>query len=288
MHAQRTSRMPGIHIEPTRTTAAGWPRCMMVRVGFVCLAVATCASAPSVARADQSTAQLKYQTSTMLASAGSPPASSPDDSLGPMSFGVDDGAISNFSAGDDLVRTSDGAYQFGFIVERPPTPSASAIGPAFGGRAFDGITQADQRLADDRHQETAVPPDQGLCVGNGFLLETINTALRVYSTSGSPLTDTIALGPFMGDGHEVISPNPIVLGPQHSDPSCLFDPDTGRFFVTSMRYGVDPTTDNVVGRSAIELAVPAPAIRRDCGTSTPLTRPRTPRIRAARSSAARA
>jgi hypothetical protein len=132
-----------------------------------------------------------------------------------------------------------------------PTPPATAISTGLAG--FDGMSYLDQRLADGGHQPVAPPPDQALCVGNGYVLEGVNVALRVYSTSGTPLTGAVALGPFFGDGHEMISST--VPGIGHSDPACLFDPASGRFVITSMRLQIDPSTGNVVGAPATELAV---------------------------------
>src|SRR5262249_17299152 len=60
-----------------------------------------------------------------------------------------------------------------------PTPAGNAIAgsnPGFSG--FNGVSHRDQRLADGGNQFSLEPPDQGLCVGNGFVLEPINTALR--------------------------------------------------------------------------------------------------------------
>jgi hypothetical protein len=51
-------------------------------------------------------------------------------------------------------------------------------------RSFEGLNFFDQRFANNGNQFSIEPPDQGLCVGNGFVLETINDVLRVYSPGG--------------------------------------------------------------------------------------------------------
>jgi hypothetical protein len=51
-------------------------------------------------------------------------------------------------------------------------------------RSFEGLNFFDQRFANNGNQFSIEPPDQGLCVGNGFVLETINDVLQVYSTGG--------------------------------------------------------------------------------------------------------
>src|SRR5579863_7757340 len=69
-----------------------------------------------------------------------------------------------------------------------PRPGGSAItGPGTGFSGFNGITQLDQRLAGGGNQFSIEPPDQGLAAGNGFVVEAVNLAVAVYSTSGTPL-----------------------------------------------------------------------------------------------------
>ncbi len=57
------------------------------------------------------------------------------------------------------------------------------------------------------------PPDQGLCAGNGFVLEPVNSAYRVYRTDGSTV-----VGPF--NVNDIFN----VGGAEFtSDPRCYFD-----------------------------------------------------------------
>jgi hypothetical protein len=67
------------------------------------------------------------------------------------------------------------------------------------------------------------PPDQGLCVGNGFVLETINLVTTVYSNTGTELTAPEALNAFFGA-------DPTIT--QLSDPRCYFDKETQRWFMS--------------------------------------------------------
>ena len=46
-------------------------------------------------------------------------------------------------------------------------------------------------------QFDVTPPDQGLCVGQGDLVEPINLAVQVYSTDGTPLTEAVPLNQFV-------------------------------------------------------------------------------------------
>ena len=54
------------------------------------------------------------------------------------------------------------------------------------GVSFDGLDHFDQRTANGGNQFSVEPPDQGLCVGNGFVMETVNDVIRVFDTAGNP------------------------------------------------------------------------------------------------------
>ena len=50
--------------------------------------------------------------------------------------------------------------------------------------SFEGLNFYQQRYARGGNQFSIEPPDQGLCVGNGFELEAINDVLNIYNTTG--------------------------------------------------------------------------------------------------------
>lgn len=82
------------------------------------------------------------------------------------------------------------------------------------------------------------PPDQGLCTGAGFVIEAVNDALRVYTTAGVPATPkSIPLAQFFARAAGGIT------GPTDfiSDPRCLFDHVTQRWFVTILDLTSVPT-----------------------------------------------
>jgi hypothetical protein len=66
------------------------------------------------------------------------------------------------------------------------------------------------------------PPDQGLCAGNGFVLEPVNSAYRVYHTDGSTV-----VGPF--NVNDIFN---VGAAEFTSDPRCFFDSTTNRWFVS--------------------------------------------------------
>ncbi|MDX6532815.1 MAG: hypothetical protein QOF68_559, partial [Gaiellales bacterium] len=71
--------------------------------------------------------------------------------------------------------------------------SASTAGTLL---SFLGLNHYDSRTANNGNQFSGEPPDQGLCVGNGFVLETVNEVLRVYNTNGQPLTNPTSFNEF--------------------------------------------------------------------------------------------
>jgi hypothetical protein len=55
------------------------------------------------------------------------------------------------------------------------------------GFGFDGLTHLDQRQANNGNQFSIEPASPSIAVGNGFVVEGVNNAVRVYSASGAPL-----------------------------------------------------------------------------------------------------
>ena len=123
---------------------------------------------------------------------------------------------------------------------------------------FDGLTHRDQRLAGTGAytgtQFSLEPPDQALCVGGGYVLESVNTALRVRSETGTNLTAATAINQFFGLVPEIDRVN-FKFGDFTSDPKCLYDPGTGRFFVTVLQLDVDFDTGAFTGRGHQLIAV---------------------------------
>jgi hypothetical protein len=81
------------------------------------------------------------------------------------------------------------------------------------------------------------PPDQGLCVGRGFVVESVNTALAVRNTSGTLLAGPTALNQFFNVAPAIIR-STLVRGDFISDPKCYYDQDTNRWFLTVLQ--IDP------------------------------------------------
>ena len=121
-------------------------------------------------------------------------------------------------------------------------------------RSIDGLNHRDQRTANGGNQFSLEPPDQGLCVGNGFVLETVNDVLRVYDTAGNPVTGVTDQNTFYGYP-PAINRTTGESGPFLTDPSCLFDRVTRRWFHVVLTLDVDPEDGAFLGTNHLDIAV---------------------------------
>lgn len=130
--------------------------------------------------------------------------------------------------------------------------------------SFDALNHRQNRLADNGHQFSLEPPDQGLCVGTDGsghtrVMEALNDVLRVYDTAGAAQTAPIALNPFFHEGHAIIrTPLPRVYGEFETDPACLFDASSGHWFLDDLALDVvpsGPNGGNFTGGNHLNLAV---------------------------------
>jgi len=126
-----------------------------------------------------------------------------------------------------------------------PTPAGGDLAPS-GGFGFDGLNEVDQGFASGVILE---PPDQGLTVGGGLVVEAINAAFTYFDPStGANL---------FGEGNAI--PLSLFSGLDATDPRCYYDADTGQWFITYLGLGShdfiiimvsapgDPFTYNVYG-----------------------------------------
>jgi hypothetical protein len=163
----------------------------------------------------------------------------------------------------------------GAVINRslPGAPGVGATAPS-GKRAksnpvqkltFTGLNHRQQRLANNGNQFSVEPPDQGLCVGNGFVMEVVNDVLNVFDATGhSLLASPEDLNTFYGYPAAIVRSTG-TFGPEVTDPSCYFDVDTQRWFVTVLTLDVIPTgkfAGFLTGGNHLDLAVSA--------TSSPL------------------
>jgi len=119
-----------------------------------------------------------------------------------------------------------------------PTPTPNRVTSSTPSVAFQGLSTVDSANANGF---VLTPPDQGLCAGHGFVLESINLALVVFNQSGARLTVPAAMNSFYG-----LDPATTSL----SDPRCYYDAPTQRWFVSMINV-----FNSVTGRSDLMLGV---------------------------------
>ena len=128
------------------------------------------------------------------------------------------------------------------------------------GTHFQGLNFHDQRFANNGNQFSVEPPDQGLCAGNGFIVEALNDVVQVYDTSGTPLLNggqAVDLNTFYGYAPAIVrsGPNAGQRGPSITDPSCLYDAQTNRFYLVVLTLDHVGTTAAMTGTNHLDIAV---------------------------------
>jgi len=121
--------------------------------------------------------------------------------------------------------------------------------------SFDGLNHRDQRTANNGNQFSVEPPDQGLCVGGGHVVEAVNDVFQVYNADGSDQTGVVDLNTFLGYPAQIDRTTGVV-GPFVTDPSCLYDPTTRHFFLVALTLDTTPEGD-FIGTNHLDIAVTA-------------------------------
>ncbi|HEV2036588.1 MAG TPA: hypothetical protein VGU71_20750 [Candidatus Dormibacteraeota bacterium] len=106
---------------------------------------------------------------------------------------------------------------------RLAAPTAIQISTADGHQSdllanFDGVGSLDSKVTNFDAQFE--PPDQGLCVGNGFVVEMVNSAFRIFDTKGNTLAGPTNVNEPFQDGFLQFT----------SDPRCVYDRSTNTWF----------------------------------------------------------
>lgn len=117
-----------------------------------------------------------------------------------------------------------------------------------------GLNHRNQRLANGGNQFSVEPPDQGLCVGNGYVVEAVNSVLQVFDTNGIAQSGAQDLNTFFGYA-DAINRTTGEYGADVIDPICHYDPDNQRFVVAMTTLHRVGTTSAVNGQNTIDVAV---------------------------------
>ncbi|MFL5706312.1 MAG: hypothetical protein ACJ8AG_26345, partial [Ktedonobacteraceae bacterium] len=83
---------------------------------------------------------------------------------------------------------------------------------------FNGVSSRDSAKTNFGAQFE--PPDQGLCVGNGFVVEPVNSAYTIYRTNGTVVAGPFNVNKLFADGFKQFT----------SDPRCYYDKSTNTWF----------------------------------------------------------
>ena len=129
----------------------------------------------------------------------------------------------------------------------------SSDGPLKVLASFNGLNHRDQRTANGGNQFSLEPPDQGLCAGNGAVMEIINDVVHIYSPTGGTLQATRDLNTFFGYPAQN-NRTTHVVGPFVTDPSCYYDIATNRWFADVLTLDVF-SDGEFTGRNHLDLAV---------------------------------
>jgi hypothetical protein len=98
---------------------------------------------------------------------------------------------------------------------------------------FNGVSSLDS--AQTNFGLEFQPPDQGLCVGNGFVLEPVNSAYRIYKPNGSTIIGPFNVNDIFNEGAEEFT----------SDPRCYFDPTTNTWFAIILFIAADNSASHL-------------------------------------------
>ena len=123
--------------------------------------------------------------------------------------------------------------------------------------SFEGLNLFQQRYARRGNQFTVEPPDQALCVGNGYIVEAVNDVMNVFNASGASLlpdnTSTNIVSGFPTDVNHAVDLNSFygyapainratgVRAQFVTDPTCYYDAATQRFFLVVLTLESYPT-----------------------------------------------
>jgi hypothetical protein len=138
-----------------------------------------------------------------------------------------------------------------------PNPAPNAVaGTNPGSWGFNALSHYDTRTVNGGNQFSIEPPDQGLCVGNGFVVEPINDVVGIFDTSGTLVAGPTGIAPFFGYPAEFIRPDG-PFGPGLTDPRCIYDAGTNRFFMTASVFDTDRKTGDLKGTTHVDILVSA-------------------------------
>ncbi len=153
---------------------------------------------------------------------------------------VGDGLHDATPTDDDRDQHTSAVYADAPTTAPDPTSNNPVTSSNPGASGFQGLNHVDTRSQDGGNAFSLEPPDQGLCVGNGFVVEAVNDVMVVFNQSGARVTPTSSMNSFFGLP-VAINRTTGERGPFLSDPKCLYDAGTNRFFLTVLEEDPAPS-----------------------------------------------
>jgi hypothetical protein len=218
------------------------------------LALATLGLSMTQAQADPGSSALLVGTSTATTGAFTPSGNG-DVTQAEFAGETDAEAATSPYSGIITDRSLSNGHGSGASIQVASGPRAKS-NPSLN-QSFQGLNHYQQRYARGGNQFSIEPPDQALCVGNGFVLEAVNDVLNVYDKQGnSVLPDNTATNIVAGLPRNVdhavdlnsffgyapaINRSTGVRAQELTDPVCLFDAATQRFFVAVLTLETFPS-----------------------------------------------
>ena len=133
------------------------------------------------------------------------------------------------------------------------TTTSLPVTTASGLVGFNGLTHKDQRESNGGNQFSIEPPNQSIAVSNGYILEGVNNAVRVFSITGTPLVPTVS-------SNQVFAVSPAinrttgVYGVYGTDMRVFYDQTLDRWFILQRSQDND-ANGNLLASSKIYIAV---------------------------------
>jgi hypothetical protein len=138
-----------------------------------------------------------------------------------------------------------------------PTQTLTVNASAATESGSEGINHYTQRTVDGGNQWSLVPPDQALCASGTQVVEAVNNAVQVYSTSGAPVGALTSMNQLFWKDHEIDRTTGVASPHQLGDPSCVYDAGANRFYLTVYDAASD-SAGNPTGPSWVDIAVSDP------------------------------
>jgi hypothetical protein len=144
-----------------------------------------------------------------------------------------------------------------------PTPAGNPIatGAFF---SIPGLRQFDQAVAftgsSNGFNGQLEPPDQGLSVGGGLVVEAVNNAIQFFLTNGTPLLPAAIAMNALYNVPPTFTVDPktgqtVSFGPRLTDPRVYYDANNEFFLITELEIDIDPATGAFGPGSHVLIAV---------------------------------